>query len=450
MVSFAQLPAGVQDKIFLHMTGKIWECMRCQSKGKLHVFSVERQWDRLHTAGFLQPGFNIEGVQLLCHACRAQWLEWEARMGFDLHSHAIVAPCDNDCFSALHGRRAQFLALQSAGADSKIGFVMAKAIDGMPKQNGTTGVMCHRILYFRGGGFHRQGYYESVKAPEELALNLEKIAHLRSIGVAPYMVDYQAIVVKVFKSAYTAPGGVLQPPGNADPLIDLHCVGLEGFDPVTKTFRFRNNWGSNWGDHGHGIMSMEYANEFFHEGWICRHARWGQTPEKEARLAAASGDRVRLRQLWSVENPRFIERIPGAVRGYNFRWQWHETTSPTLGCPVACVEIKNGFGLRMGWAFTRRITDSVAEITELFVWPTFRRAHIGTMLEGLCYGQAAIWGVQELQLIVNEADSVVGPIRHGARHFAKAQGYSERWRIRTAPRSGLTCLKPVTATPVEP
>jgi hypothetical protein len=44
----------------------------------------------------------------------------------------------------------------------------------------------------------------------------------------------------------------------------------------------------------------------------------------------------------------------------------------------------------------------------------------------LCHAQAAAWDVRELHLIVNETDSVVGPIRRAARHFADARSYSAR------------------------
>jgi GNAT superfamily N-acetyltransferase len=257
------------------------------------------------------------------------------------------------------------------------------------------------------------------------------------------MLDHHMIIVKIFKSAYTAPRGVLQLPAAGDPFVDLHCVALEEYDPVAQTFRFWNNWGSGWGDRGYGTMTLEYADEFFHEGWIYRPARWGLIPAKRERLAADTVDRVHLRQLWSVENPRVVGRLPGLGRDHNAKWQWYETMSPTLDSAVACIEVRNGFGLRMGWAFLRKISDCTAEITELLVWPTFRHAHIGSWLEIACHAQAATWGVQELHLIINETDSVVGPIRHAARHFADARGYSARWRTRTAPRSNATYIKPV-------
>jgi hypothetical protein len=442
LVTVDQLPAEIQDKIFLDVTGRPWQCMHCGKKGRLHIFSFQQAWDTLHTAMFWQPGFNPDYIQLLCQQCWVEWLAWQARMGFDLHDHAVTAPCSSACFSARGGRRAQFIALQNAAVTSKVGFLIGKTIDGMPRLNGTTGLTCERVSYFFGGSFRRQGYYESVRSPVDLARNLEAVARLQAVGIPRHTVDNHLIIVKVFRSAYTAPGGILQRPTPNDPFVALHSVALEEYDPETRNFRFWNNWGSAWGERGYGTMSMEYADEFFHEGWIYRHARWGSTPAKHAKLASyAVAEPARLRQLWSVENPRAVYRLPGLGRGHNAKWQWYETMSPTMDRAVACVEVRNGFGLRMGWAFVRKVSDSFAEITELFVWPTFRRAHIASFLEGLCHAQSTAWGVRELHLIINETDTVVGPIRHAARHFAEARSYSPHWRTRTAPRSDLTYVK---------
>jgi hypothetical protein len=440
---FDRLPAELADSLLVRAIDKPWECMRCRRRPKrLHIFSAERQWDRMHTAKFSQPGFKIgEGLLLLCHECRAQWLIWQARMGFDLHSHAATTPCDHECFSARQGRAAQYSALQGALMDTKVGFFMGKAIDGMPKKNGLTGLTCARTAYFCGGPVHRQRYYESVRSPLDLAHSLERASQLRSVGVPLHMVDHHMIIVKVYESAYDAPRGVLKLPSVGDLFVDLHCVSLHEYNPTTATFRFKNNWGEYWGDRGFGTMSMEYASEQFHEGWIFRPGRWGPVAAKQAMLAAPDIDRVRLRQVWSIENQREVRRLPGLGAGRNARWQWYESISPMLGRPIVGVEVRNGFGLRMAWAFVRDASEEVAEITELFVWPTFRRAYLGSWLEGACHFQAAEWGKKELHLILNESDSVVGPIRHAARHFADTLDYSARWRTREAPRAHTTFVK---------
>ena len=38
-----------------------------------------------------------------------------------------------------------------------------------------------------------------------------------------------------------------------------HAVLITGFDDATKTFSFRNSWGTNWGNQGYGKVSYEFV-----------------------------------------------------------------------------------------------------------------------------------------------------------------------------------------------
>jgi GNAT superfamily N-acetyltransferase len=132
------------------------------------------------------------------------------------------------------------------------------------------------------------------------------------------------------------------------------------------------------------------------------------------------------------------------TKGETWVVEMYETSSPTTGWLVLCVEVKNGFGLRMGWTFLKYRPDKgmrVMEIPELFVWPTFRRMGIGRFLEREAVKFAAKWGCGEIHLMMNEADSVVGPPRSAARLFAQAVGYEWRWRPEVAPRRPATAIK---------
>lgn len=115
--------------------------------------------------------------------------------------------------------------------------------------------------------------------------------------------------------------------------------------------------------------------------------------------------------------------------------------SPWTGQPVGCVEIANGFGLKMGWAFFRYLPPNVVEVPELFVWPTFRRMGVGRMLEDLATVYARLWECSEIRLMMNEADAVTGPPRAAARLFAQAHGYRWQWRQEIAPRHPATAYK---------
>jgi len=287
----------------------------------------------------------------------------------------------------------------------------------------------------------RQSYYESIADPGEVVEQVEEVERLRWAGVPLYALDRHMAVFWVFQSSRKAPGGLLSQPMPDDESIGLHAVSVEGFDSATNSIRFRNNWGSGWGDRGYGNVTIDYLEKFHHETFVQRMARWGPSPYKRTRMLAAQGDRNEIRRLWSVQNPREVLIARG--RGFNLRIHYYETVSPTTNADVTCFAVTTGFGLRIGWCFLRHLETGLAEIAELFVWPTFRRMGIGSWLEAEAVEAAAYRGSSVIQLIMNEADAVIGPPRAAARKFAAARGYSLRWRLGVNPRSHATGIKAI-------
>lgn len=107
-----------------------------------------------------------------------------------------------------------------------------------------------------------------------------------------------------------------------------------------------------------------------------------------------------------------------------------------------CIAVE-GYELRIGWMFLRHSLgcDKFSEITELYIWPIYRRMHLGTSLEEAAVSEAQDYGSTEIRLIMNEADAVIGPPRAAARKFAKARGYDLRWRDTVQPRARATGTK---------
>jgi GNAT superfamily N-acetyltransferase len=83
----------------------------------------------------------------------------------------------------------------------------------------------------------------------------------------------------------------------------------------------------------------------------------------------------------------------------------------------------------MGWAFMCASEEGrVSQIRELFVMPAFRKQGLGSYLEGIASQEASELGYEEIHIILNNCDTVLGPIRKTARDFATKRGYSWRWR----------------------
>src|SRR5262249_32035053 len=48
----------------------------------------------------------------------------------------------------------------------------------------------------------------------------------------------------------------------------LHCIVIVGYDPETKTFKFANSWGAEWGQRGFGYMTADVAQKIVMEDAI--------------------------------------------------------------------------------------------------------------------------------------------------------------------------------------
>lgn len=59
-----------------------------------------------------------------------------------------------------------------------------------------------------------------------------------------------------YDSLWTAQNGVVPPPGGT--IIGGHAILIVGYDEGKRLFKFKNSWGSSWGDNGYGYLPYEY------------------------------------------------------------------------------------------------------------------------------------------------------------------------------------------------
>lgn len=67
-------------------------------------------------------------------------------------------------------------------------------------------------------------------------------------------------------------GDVPMPGWLFDRLLGGHAVVLVGYDDAPARFRFRNSWGTGWGDHGHGTLPYDYVTSarLADDFWVIR------------------------------------------------------------------------------------------------------------------------------------------------------------------------------------
>lgn len=423
-----------------HLLVEPLKCDPCGSDNVERLVSYTTARGRMFLLARADPSFDPSAVLAFCRECWPRWLMWRARMGFDLHSHASEVPCSGACLAQRNGRQNQFEAQMALLQDREGGFFATKSIDHQPRVNGT-----QLIFGARTGRFmwrmQRQGYYESTSDPAHVQRLFLNFAALREAGIRQGL-DGIVIVVEAFESWRRAKNGEVAMPGPSDKSIGLHCVFLTHYKAHGEILGFVNSWGRGWGDRGYGTLSFEYLKKYLHEAFINRDARFGPRADRfQETPNPLPIDERRRRSRIGAPRQRFKERI---AEGESRVIEVYETSSPTTGRPVICVDVQNGFGLRMGWMFLRYCpgqTASVMEIPELFVWPTFRRLGIGQELETIAQSIAQNWECSELHLMMNEGDALIGPPRAAARKFGQALGYTWRWKTEVAPRRNATGIK---------
>jgi GNAT superfamily N-acetyltransferase len=105
----------------------------------------------------------------------------------------------------------------------------------------------------------------------------------------------------------------------------------------------------------------------------------------------------------------------------------YETYSFEDDAPVDVIEVRTGEDQRIGWAILFHEQDRVSVLKELFVWPTWRRHGIGTLLEKAAVSEARKWHALTIKLYFHTADARPGP-RIAGRTFGPSAGYEWHWR----------------------
>lgn len=179
---------------------------------------------------------------------------------------------------------------------------------------------------------YRIGPYQRVRS-------LEEIRVLISSGLVV------TISVHHDESWFDASNGVIPWSSNSPIGSMLHAVVLVGYNHDDHLFIFRNSWGTNWGDNGHGYMSYDYFVANCVEAWY----------------------------IVNVLESLPLQKIAGnQIINYGITDQ--------LGGLLHVIEIVDAINdFRIAWSFGT-IRDSKMEIDELFVHPDFRFRGYGSFI----------------------------------------------------------------------
>lgn len=65
--------------------------------------------------------------------------------------------------------------------------------------------------------------------------------------------------VTVYESFEAPRNGIIPMPRPHEELLGGHAILLVGYDDDSQLFKFRNSWGTSWGEHGYAYLPYEYV-----------------------------------------------------------------------------------------------------------------------------------------------------------------------------------------------
>lgn len=278
----------------------------------------------------------------------------------------------------------------------------------------------------------RQWFYEPLNNSKQIFEVLRFNDLLRQGPVPEWSLPHITVAFEAFNSIFTAPGGRVPQPKPHEAKRGEHSVILTGgWEDAGDWLQFRNSWGPGWGDEGFGYLSQDYLDHHLVDAWLTRDASVGLSRLTYRRLVDARSDTERA-TIWLLPNPRWRRQSHRGSHGYQL--VVYETLSTAEGCPVQVIEVRTGFGIRVGWAHLFHLggNSRTSLLKELYVWPPFRRRGYGTILESVATENARAWGSRRLQVLLHEMDAQPASRIAGDR-FAERSGYQWYWHKSARP-----------------
>lgn len=302
-------------------------------------------------------------------------------------------------------------------------WALVKQIDGLG------GEWTYDIFMIRALNFHQHFvapyYYEPLGSFDALALEALLRQRADHAGVPLDEQGNVSLSMQVFASIFDSRDGRISLPEAGERMVGRHCVNILGLENADSLV-FRLAW-SGWAKgNGIGYLSREYMERFATGCWVGR--RWDRGPASHdaAELVLASADGSEIVRLW--REWRTSGRRSGDHPGLSLHW--HTTRSIASDCQAEVLVLAfRGADprvvVRAGVAVLLLMDDvgkKVSTLTDLYIWPTYRRRGYGVLLERFAAERAAGAGSKRLAVCVWDADCATG--KTGATAFLDNLGYA--------------------------
>jgi N-acetylglutamate synthase-like GNAT family acetyltransferase len=166
------------------------------------------------------------------------------------------------------------------------------------------------------------------------------------------------VSIEIFSSFLKPDGGVIPIPNLGEDRIGVHTIALTGL--VDGVFKFKNNWGDNWGESSFGYITKEYLDKYMLDAWQ------GSVLILGNKLEQALIKKFYLRGKRKKDYYSELIKIEMLVSSSG------DFYSLNISDPV----IKNKY---IGWTHFYHKKNSI-EIEELYIEERYRDRHIGSSL----------------------------------------------------------------------
>ena len=174
-------------------------------------------------------------------------------------------------------------------------------------------------------------------------------------------------------------------------------------------------------------VTREYFEKHAREGLISRDVAGGPLPTT-IRSLLETEDPGEFRRLWRLGRNRGT--VTNIRNDSELRLHWYVSWSVQDECPAEVLVLQRG-RIRVGVAIlVHRPQQRLGELSDLFVWPPYRRLGYGTTLEQFAAERALLAGATQLAAYVWNADVALEEER--ALTFVNSCGYTEIERLTNA------------------
>lgn len=113
-----------------------------------------------------------------------------------------------------------------------------------------------------------EAYKDALKRRIKEYRRLTTLDHVRHALSQGTPVVFGFAVFSSFDRPEVGVTGRVPLPWKFDKLVGGHCVVMAGHNDKTELFKWKNSYGTKWGDRGYGYFSYEYFKKFAMDCWV--------------------------------------------------------------------------------------------------------------------------------------------------------------------------------------